>query len=325
MGKTIPVLEEKFSPTPIYRLAGDYSNNNIYIKRDDFIPFSFGGNKARKAAFFYKDIIKENPDVIMTYGSNSSNHCRIIANMAASLGKKCHIIAPDTEVGENKLLNRMMVEKFGASIEVVPVEMVHDTIENRIESFKKEGLKPYFIMGGGHGNLGTMAYIKAYIEINKQVNEGFPKFKYIFFASGTGTTQAGLVCGKELSKDTWKPEIVGISIARKNPRGRDVVKESIKEYFDSEVSKEFFDDNFKEEDLIFVDDYAGNGYGQLDMDVKETIDKVMTSDGIPMDFVYVGKAFCGMIKYLEKENIKGEDVLFIHTGGTPLFFDSINN
>ena len=27
--------------------------NNIYIKRDDLFPFSFGGNKARKAAVSY--------------------------------------------------------------------------------------------------------------------------------------------------------------------------------------------------------------------------------------------------------------------------------
>ena len=30
--------------------------NNIYIKRDDLFPFSFGGNKARKAVNFFKEI-----------------------------------------------------------------------------------------------------------------------------------------------------------------------------------------------------------------------------------------------------------------------------
>lgn len=53
-------------------------------------------------------------------------------------------------------------------------------------------------------------------------------FDYIFFASGTGTTQAGLVCGQIMNHD--KRNIIGISIARKNPRGRDVVIKSIREY-----------------------------------------------------------------------------------------------
>ena len=35
--------------TPLYFLFSDSNKNNIYIKRDDLIPISFGGNKARKA------------------------------------------------------------------------------------------------------------------------------------------------------------------------------------------------------------------------------------------------------------------------------------
>ena len=46
-------------------------------------------------------------------------------------------------------------------------------------------------------------------------------------------------------------------------------------------------------------------------------------EGIPLDLVYTGKAFYGMEKYLEKENIKGKNILFLHTGGTPLFFNTI--
>lgn len=33
--------------------------NNIYIKRDDLFPFSFGGNKARKAVNFFKRLTTE--------------------------------------------------------------------------------------------------------------------------------------------------------------------------------------------------------------------------------------------------------------------------
>ena len=56
--------------------------NNIYIKRDDLFPFSFGGNKARKAVNFFKEIDNGDFDTVVTYGSSSSNHCRVISNMA---------------------------------------------------------------------------------------------------------------------------------------------------------------------------------------------------------------------------------------------------
>ena len=46
--------------------------------------------------------------------------------------------------------------------------------------------------------------------------------------------------------------------------------------------------------------------------------------GMPLDSTYTGKAFMGMKDYIEKESLKGKQILFIHTGGTPLFFDDIN-
>ena len=39
---------------------------------------------------------------------------------------------------------------------------VHDTIERLLATLKEEGKKPYFIAGGGHGNLGTQAYVDCY-------------------------------------------------------------------------------------------------------------------------------------------------------------------
>ena len=36
---------------------------------------------------------------------------------------------------------------------------------------------------------------------------------------------------------------------------------------------------------------------------------------------YTGKAFYGMVRYLEEHQIHNKNILFLHTGGTPLFFD----
>jgi D-cysteine desulfhydrase len=42
-----------------------------------------------------------------------------------------------------------------------------------------------------------------------------------------------------------------------------------------------------------------------------------------MDPTYTGKAFAGMIRYLADQKIRGENILFLHTGGLPLFFDHL--
>ena len=75
--------------------------------------------------------------------------------------------------------------------------------------------------------------------------------------------------------------------------------------------------------MIFTDAYRCGGYGAYTEKVKETIDYVMHREGIPMDTTYVGKAFCGMLGFVKEQNIKDKKILFIHTGGCPLFFDKL--
>ena len=212
---------------------GEYGGNHLFIKREDLIPFSFGGNKARKAQLFFREIDTGGFDSVVTYGSGSSNHCRVVANECRRRGMPCYIISP--EEASEPTFNSQMMELFGAEITTVPVSEVHDTIEAKIESLRASGKKPYFIEGGGHGNIGTEAYVQCYQEIREYEEVVNIHFDYIFFASGTGTTHAGLVCGQLLTRDSRN--IIGISIARKNPRGRKVVLDSIRSYLCSMISQ----------------------------------------------------------------------------------------
>ena len=97
--------------TPIQKING-IKGNNIYIKREDFFPFSFGGNKARKAELFFNEIDNGDFDCIVTYGSGSSNHCRVVANMAAARNMPCYIISPKETLKET--YNSKMGKLFGA-------------------------------------------------------------------------------------------------------------------------------------------------------------------------------------------------------------------
>ena len=315
---SIPVLSNQQKATPIQELHDTFQGNRFYMKREDLIPFSFGGNKARKAKFFYADMLQKKPDMVITYGSGSSNHCRIIANLASAMGISCHIISPKEHYEET--MNSRMTELFGATIETCPVELVSQTIDDCLERLRHEGRKPYFIQGGGHGNLGTAAYVEAYEEILDYERETGISFDYIFFASGTGTTQAGLVCGQLLARRENAQKIVGISIARTKERGYGIIYDSVRAYFKQHESNlpMNIDDN-----LIFTDAYRKEGYGSYDTEVSETISQVLRQEGIPMDTTYVGKAFSGMKSYIRDCGITDQKILFIHTGGTPLFFDAV--
>ena len=308
-------------PTPTIKLS-DYELPNLYVKREDMIPYSFGGNKARKAILFFDEIDKGGYDYVVTYGSSHSNHCRVVANQAAARGIPCLIIGPD-EVSV-PTYNSKMMDLFGAEMISVPTSEVSRTIDEKLDELKASGANPYFITGGGHGNIGTKAYVNCYNEIRHFEKENNVKFDYIFFATGTGTTQAGLVCGQIIHGDDVN--IVGISIARKNPRGRDVVVDSIRDYFreyTEELSCKFNDNELEkliQDKTIFIDDYTGDGYGKDSPQIQAEIRESLIKYGMPLDTTYTGKAFWGMKDYIRQNGLWQKNILFIHTGGTPLFF-----
>lgn len=289
-------------PTPLHYL-GKEKTNKIYIKREDLTGFAFGGNKARKNIYFFKEAIMQGANHILTYGSIDSNHCRIVAAYAKKKGFKCTLILAETEKKEKKG-NFILYNLFDAKILWTPINKVKENIEKAIEKTKEKGDIPFFIYGGAHGKLGVKSYIEAFEEINK-----IDKFDYIFLASGTGTTQAGLIVGNYLFNNS-KCKIIGISIARKAEYGKIIIKDSIEEYLEKKVDIE----------IELEDSYIGEKYGDIYTEVIETIKDVSCRYNILLDPVYTGKAYYGMREYLKKNNIQNKKILFIHTGGTPLFF-----
>lgn len=301
--------------TEIMPMKQKIHGNKIFVKAEEFTPYAFGGNKLRKAKIFFEDIEATNSDCVVTYGSSRSNHCRVVANLAAERKIKCVIVSP---IEENKeTYNSLLMEFLGAEIVMSKLADVKRSIENTLSNLVNLGYNPYFIPGGGHGNIGTQAYVEAYREIKVFELTNDIDFDYIFTTSGTGTTQAGLVCGKLIHRDDT--QIIGISNARKNPDGELIVLDSVNSYLRS-----IEEPNVTLEEINFVDDYIVDGYGSYNPQIKEVIKDVFINEGIPLDTTYTGKGFWGMKEYILDHEITGKEILFIHTGGLPLFFDGLD-
>lgn len=308
-------FEKKFGEyiTPIFSLGALYGNH-LYIKRDDLFDFSFGGNKAKKGILFEKDFLEKRADALVTYGSSSSNHCRVIANLAAKHHLPCIIISASE--ADEKTENTKVVQYLGSQIIYCPVERVKETIDQTLCSLEENGKKPYFIPGGGHGNLGTRAYVEVFEEIYHYEKKHQLYMDYIFHASGTGTTQAGLIVGNLFHHS--QKEIVGISIARKNPHGRNVVEKSVADYLAWHHLK-----GYMESSVNFSDEYIVDGYGTYNKEIEDVQRNLLENFGLATDTTYTAKAFWGMKEYLKKMKITDKNILFIHTGGTPLFFNNL--
>ena len=295
--------------------------NHFYMKRDDLLPFSFGGNKVRFAQKFLEDMKREHCDSMIIYGNYHSNLCRILSTLCHKLGMPCYMVHNTEDIKEQKeTQNSRVIWAMGVrEIPCGKTEIAH-AVQQAMDELTEKGYRPYYIYGNTKGQgrewVPVEAYAEAYEEICRQEEEKGVHFDYIFLASSTNATQAGLLAGSLKAGDNRK--IIGISVSRNAKRGKEVIASDLNAYADKFGYS--FPEDWKEH-IYFTDEYLGDGYGRYSSKTADIIRKIYGEEGIPLDMTYTGKAFYGMVRYLEEHQIHNKNILFLHTGGTPLFFD----
>ncbi|WP_372681654.1 pyridoxal-phosphate dependent enzyme [Desulfosarcina sp.] len=78
--------------------GGDLS---LYIKRDDLLPGSGGGNKTRTLEFCIADALEKSANAIITGGAVQSNHARLTAAWSAKGGLDCRLILEERVKGNH--------------------------------------------------------------------------------------------------------------------------------------------------------------------------------------------------------------------------------
>jgi D-cysteine desulfhydrase len=309
-GKPSLQCVEPTSPLESLPKIGSLLGIELRAKRDDLITAFGGGNKARKIARIAQEYGEVGYNAIVTNGGTQSNHARVVAMWAAKKGWRCRLILHGEE--ENLLSpkgNLLLMRLAGAEIEIVRAEEIGTKIREAMEKFIAEGYNPLEIQGGGHCIEGSLAYFNAVQELRRQCDQDGWKPDYIILASGTGTTQAGIVVGVEMVG--WETRVIGISVARKNPRGEEIVRQSASDL--REHLKLWLPARVK---IEFRDGWVGEGYQKANRKVIQTILFAGKEEALLLDPTYTGKAFTGLVDLVAAGEIpKGSKVLFWHTGG----------
>ncbi len=216
-------------PTPLERmpnLSRKLGGVNLFIKRDDQTGLAFGGNKSRKLDFIMADVLDQKADSVITWGGTQSNWCRQTAAAARKLGLKPILIlfkraGLPTECDGNLLLDSIL----GAEIRTIELEQgksfmeiraVEEILKTVVEEERRAGNNPYIAPIGGsfqEGSmkkpLGAICYVDAIREMVKQAEAEDVRIDYLVQATGSGSTQAGLIVGAKLFCPQVR--IVGIS------------------------------------------------------------------------------------------------------------------
>lgn len=316
----------RYELSPIYQIEdGTGNENQLYVMREDLLPFALGGNKVRIAQEFFHDMKEKGCDTMIAYGNVRSNLCRVIANQCYMKKIPCYIICSKEEGDTTEVTsNSQLMKLLDAKLVYCDKNHIAETVECLMESLQAQGRSPYYIYGNkyGSGNEGTpaRAYAKVYDAIVKYEKKTGITFDYIFHASGTGATQAGLTCGTIVHES--KTKIMGVLISsREFDRAFSIIKEGMRSWF--EEQKLEWKDSYSTA-VCLLDQYKKGGYGKYDQDIVSCIRDEFATNSLPLDPTYTGKAFWGMGQYLMEKEIKGKQILFIHTGGSPLFYDALH-
>jgi D-cysteine desulfhydrase len=306
--------------TPIEKLSifsQAIGGPNIYIKRDDLLGLTEGGNKTRKLEFLVADALAQGADTLITCGGVQSNHCRLTLAAAVREGIKCRLILSEIDPGSynttesgNVLLYKLLgVEK----VKIVPwgTDLMSELKSAAAEAIA-DGRKPYIIPMGGSNHLGALGYVACAEEIMVQTFESGLDIQHVVLPCGSAGTYSGLLLG--LHGNNYQIPVTGISVL--NPK--DVLKNMIYELTDQTAAYMGINIKVSREDIVCFDEYIGPGYTRPTTEMIEAVKLLAKTEGILLDPTYTGKAMAGLID-LAKQGFfrKDDNVLFLHTGGTP--------
>lgn len=305
--------------TRITKLNTSVAGNVIFVKHEEELPIYGGGNKVRIAEEHRLAAKAKGADCMISYGSSSSNLNRVIAEMCKENKIPCYVVTSSETENPSMSNNGRRVLRSGAKMVSCLKNSVAETMLDLFDQLEKEGKKPYYVYGDAYGkgaeSTAANAYRKTYAEICRQEDEMGVRFDYLFLASGTGTTQAGLLLGQE-ECGRFVP-VIGISTARSEARGKEAIFDVMKEARVAWGWPERADAD--RERICFEDAWLQGGYGQYSDAELNWIERMYQDEELCLDRTYTGKAFYGMAEYLRIHGISGKNILFLHTGGTPLF------
>ncbi len=265
---------------------GSYS---LSILREDQLHPFVSGNKFRKLKYILEDARKMGDDTLLTFGGAFSNHIAAVAAAGRELG--LHTLGVirgeelQTKVSQNPTL------RFASECSMRLHFVTRNAYKRKEEPSFIAGLRKkfgafYLIPEGGTHTLA----VKGCEEI---LSEMTANFDYICVPVGTGGTISGIINASE---------------AHQTVLGYSALKGTFQH---AEIKKYTQKTNYQ-----LIDDYCFGGYGKIDSTLVRFINEFKANHDIPLDPVYVGKMFFGILEGMKNKKFKENSrILAVHTGG----------
>lgn len=307
---------------PLDNLSRTNTGARIWCKRDDMQGLAFGGNKVRQLEYYFGEAQAQGADTVLITGAVQSNFCRLCAAFAAKLGLDCHLQLeervpkndPLYRESGNVLVDRLLGATLHSYASGEDEAGADANLEAIADGLRAKGRKPYVIhLAPGHPPLGALGYIDCAAEVLAQIGDAGLEISHIAVPSGSGATHAGFLFGMRALGSAIP--ITGFCVRRSKAQQVPRIQGRCQEIADhlgvpNPVSSE---------DVVINERYLTPGYGRINLPTERAIRMAARTEALMLDPVYTGKCMAGALA-LGGNGRPDENVLFIHTGGTPGIF-----
>jgi L-cysteate sulfo-lyase len=237
----------------------------------------------------------------------------------------CHILLEDrtgkTDHDYNESGNVLLDYLHGASVERCAANPdMNGELAKVAARFSSEGRKPYLIPGGGSNPIGALGYVNAAMELIGQANDLGLRIDHVVHATGSAGTQAGLIAG--LAGIRSGVPLLGIGVRAP----RHAQEENVFKLACATAELCGTPGAVRREDVVANCDYVGKGYGFSTPASLDAIQTLARLEGILLDPVYTGKGMAGFLDLIRSGFFKkGQNVVFIHTGGSAGLFGYVDD
>lgn len=328
--KKFPKVDLAHLPTPLEflpNLTRHLNGPKLWMKRDDATGLAMGGNKARQLEYYVGRAKADGCDALLTTGATQSNHVRQTVAAARKVGMYIEVQLEHRVAGRpseydnsgNPFLNKLMGAKVNHyHADGDDEDGADQAIYDRAEELKAEGYNPCVIPLGSMDNApwGALGYVEGMEEILLQTTATGLNIDAIIIPSGSANTQSGILAGIiALGLDI---PVYGFCVRRDTITQHERVLVKTRQV----LKLLDLDENAVTSEMVKCEDWVlSPGYGQLNESVEEAIAMTAREEGILLDPAYTGKSMAGLIEMIRKGVFtKDQNVLYIHTGGTPALF-----
>ncbi|HEB53007.1 MAG TPA: D-cysteine desulfhydrase, partial [bacterium] len=284
-------------PTPIEflpRFTKALGGPKVWIKRDDLLGLSPGGNKTRKLEFLVADALANGCDTLITCGAPQSNHCRITLSAAIREGLACRLVIEERVPGsydENASGNNFLFRLLGAErITVVPggsdMSAAMHQVANELQA---EGRKGYVIPGGGSNALGGLGYVACAQELQQQLFDMDLQIDRVVVGSGSSGTHGGLLAG--FLANHIDVTLTGIGVSRDPSDQAPLVRheaQAVCDLLELGITVAL-------EHVHCVGGYWQPQYSVPNEQMVEAVRLLARTEGVLLDPVYTGKVMAGLV------------------------------